>query len=38
MPLREMGRKGREWMRKEFAGDVTAIKMIELYQQLQLRK
>jgi glycosyltransferase involved in cell wall biosynthesis len=34
MPLRDMGLKGRQWMQKEFTGEVVAKKMIDLYQQL----
>jgi glycosyltransferase involved in cell wall biosynthesis len=32
MPLREMGLKGQAWMRKEFAGEVTAKKMMAVYE------
>ena len=31
MPLQEMGLRGREWMRKEFAGNIVAEKMITVY-------
>ncbi|HKQ03897.1 MAG TPA: glycosyltransferase [Blastocatellia bacterium] len=34
MPLREMGLRGREWMQKEFAGDIIARKMMAVYQSL----
>ena len=31
MPLREMGRRGREWMLREFSWDLTAKRTMELY-------
>lgn len=31
MPLREMGKKGREWMRNEFSWDSIARRMLQLY-------
>ena len=34
MPLREMGLKGREWMQKEFTGDIMAEKMIAVYRRI----
>src|SRR5436853_3812448 len=34
MPLREMGLRGREWMQKEFAGEVTGKKMLAVYKSL----
>ena len=37
MPLREMGLKGREWVQREFTGEVTAKQMIELYERLASR-
>lgn len=34
MPLEEMGRRGREWMSREFAWDVIAGKMFKVYEGL----
>jgi glycosyltransferase involved in cell wall biosynthesis len=34
MPLREMGQRGREWMRKEFAWPAVAEKMMQAYHRL----
>jgi glycosyltransferase involved in cell wall biosynthesis len=34
MPLQEMGLKGREWMQKEFAGEVVAKQMASVYESL----
>jgi glycosyltransferase involved in cell wall biosynthesis len=38
MPLRDMGLKGRQWMQREFTGQATAEKIIDLYQQLLLQE
>ncbi len=38
MPLREMGRRGREWMQREFSWDLMAERTIELYDSLVNRK
>jgi glycosyltransferase involved in cell wall biosynthesis len=34
MPLREMGERGREWMRREFSWDDAATKLITVYREL----
>jgi glycosyltransferase involved in cell wall biosynthesis len=34
MPLIEMGQRGRDWVKREFASDVVAEKMIGVYQKL----
>ena len=34
MPLREMGLRGREWMQREFAGEIIARKMFAVYESL----
>jgi glycosyltransferase involved in cell wall biosynthesis len=34
MPLHEIGLKGREWMQREFTGEVTAKKMMAVYKSL----
>jgi hypothetical protein len=35
MPLREMGRRGREWMAREFDWAHIAERMMEVYRSLQ---
>jgi glycosyltransferase involved in cell wall biosynthesis len=37
MPLREMGIRGRDWMRKEFSWDQAASRMVQLYQSMLTR-
>jgi len=34
MPFREMGRKGREWMQREFSWNLAAQRMVKLYQSI----
>ena len=38
MPLREMGRRGREWMSREFSWNVIAEKMFKVYEGLADRR
>lgn len=37
MPLRDMGLRGREWMQKEFAWDLVAEEMIQVYRNIYLK-
>ena len=34
MPLREMGRRGREWMQREFSIEATTERMLQVYREL----